>query len=301
MIRFFKGQPSDFIIHYRSGKLARSGQGIAFLYLPFDTQIVTIPVTSRDTSFIFNETTNNFQSVTIQGQCTYRVSDPKTAAGLLNFTIDLRTRRYVSDDPERLAQRITNVIQMQTRAEIQSRSLENTLQDSEAIASAVFATIQKDGLLARSGVELLSIYFISAKPTPEVSKALEAEYRETLLRKADEAVYARRASAVEEERKIKERQLSSDVALEEQRRQLIDLQGENAQQEAEYRGKALDIESEYQASALQKQLAVYDSRDPKLLLALALKEMGANAERVGNLTITSEILASLLNDKTSQK
>ena len=35
------------------------------------------------------------------------------------------------------------------------------------------------------------------------------------------------------------------------------------------------------------------------LLALALNEMGQNAERVGNLTITSEMLASLLNGGTS--
>ena len=75
------------------------------------------------------------------------------------------------------------------------------------------------------GAELLNVYFISAKPTPEVAKALEADYRETLLRKADMAIYARRAAAVEEERKIKENELNTEIALEEQRRRLIDLQG----------------------------------------------------------------------------
>jgi len=33
-----------------------------------------------------------------------------------------------------------------------------------------------------------------------VGKALEAELREALLRKADEAIYARRAAAVDEEK-----------------------------------------------------------------------------------------------------
>ena len=68
---------------------------------------------------------------------------------------------------------------------------------------------------------------MAAKPTPEVGQALEAEYRETLLRKADEAIYARRAAAVQEERKIKENELSREIALEEQKKKLIDLQGEN--------------------------------------------------------------------------
>ncbi len=36
-------------------------------------------------------------------------------------------------------------------------------------------------------------------------------------------------------------------------------------------------------------------REPPLLVAAALKEMVQKAEKVGNLTITSEMLASLLN------
>ena len=71
-----------------------------------------------------------------------------------------------------------------------------------------------------------------------MAKALEAEYRETLLRKADMAISARRAAAVEEERKIKENELNTEITLEEQRRQLIDLQGSNELQEATNRGKA---------------------------------------------------------------
>src|SRR5262249_58780077 len=78
------------------------------------------------------------------------------------------------------------------------------------------------------GAELLNVYFTSAKPTPEVAKALEADYREPLLRKSDIAVSARRAAAVEEERKIKENELNTDIALEEQRQKLIDLQAHNS-------------------------------------------------------------------------
>jgi hypothetical protein len=145
------------------------------------------------------------------------------------------------------------------------------------------------------GVELLSVFFTSARPTPEVAKALEAEYRESLLRKADEAIFARRAAAVEEERKIKEKELSTDITLEQQRRKLIDLQGENSLVEAENQGKALELAGEYKARAKQAEIDVYAKLEPRSVLALAMTELGQNADHIGNLTITSEMLASLLN------
>ncbi len=300
-IGFFKALPTDHVIKYTGGRVAQEGQGLAFFYAHHNTQIVAIPTSSNDANFIFNEVTSNFQSVTIQGQFTYRIKDPKRVAALLNFTLDPRTRNYVSSDPERLPQRITNIIQMETRAELQKKSLEDVLGQYEAIALAVFERVQKANLLDSLGVELMSVFFISAKPTPKVAKALEASYRETLLRKADEAIFARRAAAVEEERKIKENELHTEITLEERRQQLIDLQGGNALREAENRGKAAELESQFQAKAKAATLAVYKSFEPRALLALALTEMGENAGNIGTLTITSEILASLLNGRPASE
>jgi len=294
-IGYFKAQPTEFVMKYVGGRVKKAGTGLSFYYLRHNTQIVTVPTSSTDSHFVFNEMTSNFQQVTIQGQCTYRVHDPRRAAELLNFTLDTRTRKHISEDPEHLPQRVTNVIQMETRSEIQQRSLEETIGQSEAIAAKILTRIREEALLEPMGIELLSVYFLTAKPTPEVGKALEASYRETLLRRADEAIYARRAAAVEEERKIKENELSTDITLELQRQQLIDLQGDNARQEAEYRGKALELEAAYQARAKELELAVYRTLDPRSIMALAMQEFGQNAGRIGNLTITSEILAALLN------
>lgn len=294
-IGYFKGQPTEYVIKYSSGRLAREGQGLAFYYLKHNTQVVVVPTSSMDANLVFNEMTNNFQEVTIQGQFTYRIRNPKQASSLLNFSIDLVKRAYVSNDPERLARRVTNIIQMQTRGEIQKRSLEDVLGQYEAIAATVESQIKSSAMLEPLGAELLNVYFVSAKPTPEVAKALEAGYRETLLRKADEAIYARRAAAVEEERKIKENELNTDITLEQQRKQLIDLAGQNALQEAENRGQALAREAQYSAKAREMELAVYASTEPRALLALAMNELGRNAERLGNLTITTELLSAILN------
>jgi hypothetical protein len=44
-------------------------------------------------------------------------------------------------------------------------------------------------------------------------------------------------------------------------------------------------------------MEAYKTLDPKSLMALAMRDMGQNADKIGNLTITSEILAALLNGK----
>src|SRR5262245_51911705 len=294
-IGFFKAQPTEYVIEYVDGRVVREGHGLAFYYLEHKTHIVAVPTTRKDVEFIFTEVTADFQAVTIQGQFSYQVADPRRVATLLNYTVEPGRRAYVSDDPERLSQRVGTVIQMAARTEIHRRPLAEALQLGEAVAAALLRRIREGDQLADLGVELHDVYILAIKPTPEVAKALEAEHRESLLRQADEAIYARRVAAVDEEHKIRETELNSQVALEEQRLRLIDWQGSNAEREADYRGRAIEQEAAYRARALEQELAVYKTLDPQTLLALAFKEFGQNAERVGNLTITSEILAALLN------
>lgn len=296
-IGYFKGQPTEYIIKYSAGAIADEGPGLAFYYWRHKTQIVAVPTASADASFVFNEVAGNFQAVTIQGQLTYRIVSPKVVASRLNFAVDPARRTFLSKDPDQLAQRIINLVQMETRRQVLERPLEDALRDTQTIAAGVLERVQKGALLQQMGVELLNVYILSAKPTPEVGKALEAEHRESLLRRADQAIYARRAAAVEEERKIKENQLASDIALEEGRKKFIDLQGENASLEAENRGKALEKEASHQAKALSMQLDSYKGLDAKTILALGFKELGANAARVGSLNITTELLAGILDAK----
>ena len=82
-IKFIKVQPTTYLLQYRGGKIVREGTGLSFFYYSPTTSLVTVPVGSTDTPFIFQETTGDFQAVTIQGQVTYRVSDPKRLAALV--------------------------------------------------------------------------------------------------------------------------------------------------------------------------------------------------------------------------
>jgi regulator of protease activity HflC (stomatin/prohibitin superfamily) len=289
LLQYFKAEPTEYIISYSNGKVKREGAGRAFWYWRPSASIVMVPTSTTDALFVLNETTSNFQAITLQGQITYRIADPKTLAGLLNFTIQPKTRDYLSDDPEKLQQRIINLVQTHTRTGLRGRSLEDALGASEPLARSVLEAMQKEEALGKMGVECLSIFFTSISTTPEMSKALEAEYREALQKRADQAIYSRRADAVEQERKIKQNELSTSIDLEKRRQELVALKGENARKQAEFDAEALRI-----------QLAPYSELDARLLMALAFRDFAVNAQKIGNLTITSEILEELLNGKSAK-
>lgn len=284
VIGYFKAEPTEYILAYSNGRLFREGPAKAFWYWRPSTSIILVPIATTDALFALNEVTGNFQAVTLQGQITYRIVVPQTVASLLNFTINPRTRGYLSDDPDRLQQRIINIVQAHTRSELRQLTLEEALRSADRLAQVVQERLQKEQTLEAMGVACVSLFFTSIKATPEMTKALEAEYREALQQRADQAIYARRAEAVEQERKIKQNELATAVDLEERRRNLVDLQGENARQQAMF-----------EAEALRTQLAPYQELDARLVLALAFRDFASNAQKIGNLTITSEILERLLN------
>jgi hypothetical protein len=286
LIGYYKSDPTDYTLLYHSGRVVRAGAGQAFLYWAPTATLVSIPISTVDVPFILNETTGNFQAVTVQGQLTYRIADPRRMAARLNFAIHPRTRQFISTDPEKLPQRIINIVQTHLRAELLQLALEDALRWSAALAATVLAQVKNDPALAEMGLECLSLFLTAIKPTPEMAKALEAEYREGLQRRADQAIYARRAAAVEQERRIKENELNTEVTLEQKRQELVDLQGQNNNRQAEFEAKSNDI-----------WLGPWRATDPRVLLGLAFKLLGENAQRIGNLTVTPDLLASLMNVK----
>src|SRR5258705_7522038 len=85
-VKFIKVHPTTYLLEYRGGKIVREGTGLSFFYYSPTTSLVAVPVGSTDTPFIFQETTGDFQAVTIQGQVTLRVGDPHRLATPLKYT-----------------------------------------------------------------------------------------------------------------------------------------------------------------------------------------------------------------------
>lgn len=337
--QYIKATPSQYIMHYRDGKLKRSGAGLAFFYFTPSSSIVVVPVGSGDAPFIFNEISADFQAVTIQGQLTYRVQDPQRLASLLNYTVHGNKMTYVSEDPQKLPQRLINLLQVLVRAEVQKLPLKNAIHSTDSVASAVMAKLGKVNELTALGVEVLGLAIQAIRPTPEMGRALEAEAREELLRRADQAIYDRRNAAVEQERKIKENELNTEIAVEEKKRQIREtkveadlaveakeqqvrktkLEGqitleterkrlvaakiENAKAEADVQAYAVDASLKplrgLEPAVLQA-LAVQNT-DPRLMTSLALKQLAENASKIGNLNISPELFEMLMREKHESK
>lgn len=198
MIRYYKGDPNAHIIAFRGGRPVRQGAGITFYYMPMRTSIARVPTVACEAPFVIRETTNDYQEVTIQGTLTYRISDPLRAASLLDFTVDPNKGTYRSEDPAKLVERIVNATQARARGVIRTWSLEETLDRAQVLAESVAEKLRTEPALADLGVVVDGVYIIGISPKPEVQKALEAKYRETVNRRADQAIFERRAGALEQ-------------------------------------------------------------------------------------------------------
>ncbi|MDR3692192.1 MAG: SPFH domain-containing protein [Fimbriimonas sp.] len=295
---YFQGRATDYVIHYVGGKARHKGLAATFWYMKFNSTIAVVPTNLQDAPFVFQDVTSDRQTVTCQGQFSYRFADPIQAARALNLTINPRTGAHLANDLEKTTQRLSNAVRLAASSEIQRRNLATNLRDFRELSSLVLQQVQQDPTLKESGVEVPTLSVLAVQPIPEVAKALEAEFRENLLRKADEAIYARRAASVDEERKIKEKELATELAIAEGRRQLIEQEGQNMFGQAESRGKALEVESAYKNQQLKAELELWNSVDPALVAALGFRMLGAKGAQ--NLTITSEVLSALLSTRPAK-
>src|SRR5689334_7562737 len=130
-IRFVKTQPTTYLLQYRGGKVVREGAGLSFFYYSPTSTLVAVPVASKDQGFIFEQVTADFQTVTVQGQVTYRVAQPQRLAGMLNYALRPDAKAYESDDPEKLSQRVVNVVEVLSKQVVKDQPLKAVLKASD--------------------------------------------------------------------------------------------------------------------------------------------------------------------------
>lgn len=333
--RYIKTGPSEYLVQFKDGVVVREGAGLAFWYFAPSASLVRIPLESVDAPFMFTETTRDHQDISVQGQVTYRIANPKALAAMMNFSVTPDGKSYISEDPVKLPQRVVNAVQVQVRARVQSMALLDLLAASGELQPSVRAGLKAAEGLSALGVEIADLSILAVKPTVETSRALEARVREVILKEADDALYLRRNAAIEQERAVKENELNTEiaieqkkrqiretqleaeravldkkqaiakqemtgkVALEDQRKALVELAAENAKREA-------DVKT-YAVAGLMKTIAGVDARvlqaltmsgsDPATLIALAFQGLAENAQKVGELNISPELLKQLIDSK----
>jgi len=330
-MRFIKFDATTYVMHYRNGKIVKEGRGLAFFYYAPNSSITAVTLGSSDIQFIFNETTNDFQSVSIQGQITYKIENPKQLAELLDYTVDYKGN-HKSDDAKKLNQRLINEAQTATSAYIQSLSLKTALRSAKTIEEKIIEGLRSSQAVSLLGVSPMSVNVVAIKPTPEMGRALETSTREALQQEADGAIYQRRNFAVEQERRIKESELNTeisveekkkqitekkmeskiieqenerriremkmeaDIVVEEQRKQLVDLRVENQKKEADSKKYVLEANLlPYKEMDWKTLMAIgKEGYDPKLNVAIAFRELSQNAQKIGTLNVTPDLLEAMI-------
>ncbi|HEX7713866.1 MAG TPA: SPFH domain-containing protein [Bacillota bacterium] len=333
MFQFIKFEPNDYVLRYRNGKVAQEGSGLSFFYYAPITSLVKVPMGSAEVPFIFEELTIDFQTVTVQGQVTYRIVDPKKIVKLLNYTLDSSGRRYITEDPSKLPPKVINIARVLTKKHLETMTLKESLKSSESLAQSIADEIKKNNEINSLGLEILGLMILAILPNKETGRALEAQTREEILRRADEAVYERRNSAIEQERVIKENELNTDIAVENKKRQIRETQmeAERVIQEKQNELKAdqmnfeigmeekrkdlIGLEAEndrtkadakaYELSGIMKAMNGMEPRmiqalasmgmQPDQLIALAFQGLADKAEKIGQLNITPDLLQDLMN------
>ena len=331
-IRFIKSQPTVHLMQFKKGRIVRQGAGQSFYYYAPTSTVVAIPVASADHPFMLTLVTADFQSVTVQGQVTYRVQDPKLTASLMDFSLLPNGKGYASEDPGLLGDRVGIHAEVVIQQKVQGLGLKEALLSSAVIASHTETVLRAHREIAALGIEVLGVSIVAVKPTPDIARALEAESREANLKAADDAIYLRRMASVENERAIRENeldtevavqqkqrqidetkmaakaalmrtqnelrteQMSSDISLEEKRKEFVSGQAANRRTLADAEGHRLQVVMQALQAADPRivQALAATGMQPAQLIAQAFGGIADKADKIGQFNMSSELLQSLL-------
>jgi regulator of protease activity HflC (stomatin/prohibitin superfamily) len=317
-VRHLRAEPTAHVLHFKGGKVVRSGRGLAFWFLPLSASIAEVPCDDRDQAFLVRGRSSDFQEVTVQGVVTFRVADPERIATRIDWSVDLRTGRHLRTPLELLSQRLGQLAQQLASDHLEEVPVRQLLSEGvEPIRQRIAERLPLEPGLRSLGIEVVSVRVASVAPTAELEKALQAPVRESIQQASDEAVFQRRALAVEKERAIQENELQNRIELARREEGLIGQQGQNAlrkvreQAEAERVAseaasarKRLEAAAEAESLRLVEQAKVASERErmeiqekvpPAVLLGLAAQALAGKLQRIDHVSLGPELLP-LLSD-----
>lgn len=334
--KYFKADSSTFVIQSVNGKIRKQGKGISFWYNADTTSIAALPLNAQEAPFIFNLQTADFQSLRVQGQISFQVIAAEKTADVLNFNLSKDGKSYASEDPLKLSDRVVRAAQTIIQAKIQSTSLRDALLISQSLVSLVSKQLAEQAVIESLGIAILDVSIAAIAPSPETLKALEAQARESILKEADDAIYARRKFSVEQERTIKEAELETDLSVQTKEQQIEEARLDNerkllreraeieqeeltAQVSAEAKRNELvalsvenqRIQSDADAYSIESKMKAYSQlpvenlkalalakMGPEQLMAMAFESLAQNAGKIGELNISPDLFGQLMKKGT---
>jgi len=315
--RHLRAEPTNWIVFYKNGKKKRSERGAAFWFAPLGASLVEVPLDDRELPFLVQGSSADFQDVSVNGVVTFRVKDAELLASRLSFSIDTKTGRWTSEPLDKLAIVVRELAQELAGSFVARASLRVLLDQAvDVIRDHIQLGLVAAPSISSLGVEIVATRIASVKPTAEMEKALQMPTREKIQQEADQAIFGRRALAVEKERAIAENELTSQIELAKREEQLIGQRGQNEKKritdeaenkrvEAEAAARNVKLNAAAQAESIKvlegarvnaerERMDIYRELPPAALMGLAARELAGKLQSIQHLNLSPDMLGPLL-------
>ena len=300
--RHLRSEPTVHTLHYRRGKLARSGRGLSFWFRPLVSAVAEVPLDDRDLDIRFEGRSRDFQNVAVQGVIAFRVVDPVVLAERIDFSIDLGSGRWRRSPMEKLQSIVTQLAQQVVWDYLSTHDLRTLLVEGvDETRARIAAALAGEPQLEQLGIHVVAVRVSALRPTPDMEKALEMPTRELIQQAADEATFRRRAEAVENERAIQENELQNRIELARREEELVVQDGTNRRQEAEQDAERVRIAGAAQAEVERERAALYAGLSPVVTIALVARDTVGDLPDIGQLVVTPDLLTTLAGRLESAK
>ncbi len=308
VIARLRADASHHVIRYRNGEVRQSGRGIVFWFRPDVTSIVEIPMDDREMTLFVKGRSADFQDVNVQGALGWRVAGPEKLAERIDFTIDLLNGQHVRQPIERIEARLTGLVNQAALDYLAGATVRELLDAGiEPLRQRLEQILASEPVLNELGLAIVSVRLNNLAPSSELERALQTPTFEALQQKADEAMFERRALAVDKERAIAENELANKVELARREKQLIAEEADNARNRATGIAEAAKVEAEAEANRIrtvesakaeaeQAHIAVYRDLPASVLMGLAARELAGKLDTIEHLNVTPDVLAAVMRE-----
>lgn len=334
-IYYRKFKPTEYVMKIKKGNVVRKGLGQSFFYQTRNTNILVIPAVSASAGFAFEDVlTADFQRIFVQGDICYEIEDFDKIVKFADYTYTEDARKFderLNAAGQKIEKQILNLAKVFTTDFVSNKDVRTVIRCADELAGILRKAYSEDETINQLGIRILNVSVLGLVPLQETRKALEAATREEILKQQDDALYKRRNSAIDQERKIKENELNTEIKIaekeKEKREREMETQRKVQQMQAEMKMEQVQNEIDMEernktlvdlmtANAKKKSdakaydarvlLAAFEEMDPnivnalamcgmdsKALIAKAFVEIGDKAEKIGTLNVSPDLLTTL--------
>jgi regulator of protease activity HflC (stomatin/prohibitin superfamily) len=303
-----RSDASSHVIRYRNGRVRQSGRGLVFWFRPETASIAEVPMDDRETTLFVKGRSQDFQTIAVQGMLSWHVTDPELLASRVDFSIALNNGKPQGEPIERIETRLAGLVNQSVQQYLAEAPVRALLDAGiEPLRLRLEAALADAAGLNEIGIALVAVRVTSLAPSSELERALQTPTFEALQQKADEAMFERRALAVDKERAIAENELANKTELARREKLLIAEEGENARNRATGLAEAQQVEAEAEAARIRTveaakaeaelaHIAIYRDLAPAVLLGLAARDLAGKLETIEHVNVTPDLLASLMGE-----